>query len=82
MSIAITVWGAVAIFSALMFLCIREATTLALFLSAVNALALAFMQNNVKYSATIFALSFTVIILFAAITSVIISVKEKTNKKR
>ena len=81
MSAAITVFGALAIFFALMFLCMREATTLALFLASVNALAIGFMQNDIRYSGAVFALSFAVIMLFAAITSVIVSVQKKRKKR-
>jgi hypothetical protein len=60
---------------------VREATALSLFFSAVNALAFSFVNDSLKSSAAIFAVSFGVIMVFASIASVVMDIKNKRQMK-
>ena len=81
MSVPVIRWGGAALFAIIMFFCVREATALGLFFSAINALALAVVSGDLKSSAAVFAASFGIIMIFAAIASVIIDVKNKRQSK-
>ena len=81
MGISVMLWGACALFAIIMFLCVREATALSLFFAAVNALTLSFFHGDLKISATVFAVSFGAIMIFAAIASVVIDAKSKKQSK-